>query len=541
MGQTPDELTQNLAERLCWEVARRDDSRVARRLYRKQLVDGVYRLDEGALLDDFFHFLQGIGVMALLEEVHGAAIHREMLPFVQYVLLYGVKTLFGIKSINALPSLLFSDEALMQLVGFNAQQVRQGICQRGATKRQGERLPGPICPDTLAKNIVKWNLQDLEAVFNGAIRALAKAGVFGAKVTGIADGTDLETTEHYTGCGQVTRKVRIEDTRGRVHEIEVTVYGWKVLLLIDAATKIPLAVKVGKIQEHEALWARALVTQARMNLAGYARLHKVVFDKGFLDGTTLWWLDQHAITFVAPAKANMAVVADARAQAVAGEDMAVGRRVHTVRHGQGRTAWTERLETEVVGITGLTTYDQYGTPEHGRQHNCRDFEPNPINAVVVRKWRGKDYGPGGKTVFLTNASVAKPLQPFDDYDDRSLIENCCIKEAKQQWDLGHPPQKSERAVRVHVVFTLLMFALATAYRLECAREAVGGEPVGWQRWRRQLLEQTRDQVIVFAQGYYGIFHLAEYSLLLGVKLKDVPPEIGSRQQVLAKYELPARG
>jgi hypothetical protein len=94
---------------------------------------------------------------------------------------------------------------------------------------------------------------------------------------------------------------------------------------------------------------------------------------------------------------------------------------------------------------------------------------------------------------------------------------------------------------VHVVFTLLMFALATAYRLQCEREARGEEPVGWQRWRRQLLEQTRDQVIVFAQGYYGIFHLAEYSLLLGVKLKDVPPEVGSRQQVLAKYRLPARG
>jgi hypothetical protein len=58
MGQTHDEITQNLAERLCWEAARRDDSRVARRLYRKPLVDGVYRLDEGALLDDFFHFLQ---------------------------------------------------------------------------------------------------------------------------------------------------------------------------------------------------------------------------------------------------------------------------------------------------------------------------------------------------------------------------------------------------------------------------------------------------------------------------------------------------
>jgi Transposase DDE domain len=541
MGQSRNELTQNLAERLCWQVARRDDTRVARRLYRKQVVDGVYRLDEGAVLDDFLHFLQAIGVMALLEQVHGAAIHREMVPFVQYVLLYGLKTLFGMKSINALPSLLFSDEALMQLVGFNAQQVRQGISQRGASKRQGERLPGPICPDTLANNIVKWHLRNLEGVFNGAICALAKAGVFGAKVTGIMDGTDLETTERYTGCGQVTHTVRIKDTRGQVHAIEVTVYGWKVLLMIDAVTKIPLAVKVGQIHEHETHWTRALVTQARANLGGYARLHKVVFDKGFLDGTDLWWLDQQELCFVVPANANMAVTADARAQAAAGEGITRGRRVHTVRHGQGREAWTERLATEVVGIAGLTTYDQYGTPEHGRQHNRRDFQAHPINAVVVRQWHGRDYGSGGKTVFLTNASVEKPLQAFDDDDDRSLIENCCIKEAKQQWDLGHPPQKTERAVRGHVLFTLLMFALATAYRLQCEREATDGEPVGWQRWRRQLLEQTRDQVIVFAQGYYSIFHLAEYSLLLGVKLKDTPPNIGSRQQVLAKYKLPEHG
>jgi hypothetical protein len=501
MGQTHDEITQKLAERLCWEVARRDDCRVARRLYRKQLVDGVYRLDEGALLDDFLHFLKAMGVMALLEEVHGAAIRREMLPFVQYVLLYGMKTLCGIQSINALPSLLFSDEALMQLVGFNAHQVRQGICQRGATRRQGARLPGPICPDTLAKNIVQWNLRDLEVVFNGGMRALAQAGVFGTQVTGMADGTDLGTTERYTGCGQVTRTVRVEDQGDRVHAIEVTVYGWKVLLLIDAVTKIPLAVNVGQIQEHEALWTRALVTQACLNLQGDARLHKVLFDKGFLDGTTLWWLNQQGIRFVVPAKAKMAVRADARSQATAGEGVPVGRRVHTVRHGQGRTARTDRLETAVVGLTGLTTYDQDGTPAHGRQANRRDFQAHPISAVVVRQWQGKAYGLGGKTVFLTNASVEKPLQPFDDYADRSLIETCCLKEAKPQWALGHPPQKNARAIRVPVVFTLLLFALATADRLQGEREARGGEPVGWQRWRRQLLEQRRDQVIVFAQGH----------------------------------------
>jgi hypothetical protein len=146
-----------------------------------------------------------------------------------------------------------------------------------------------------------------------------------------------------------------------------------------------------------------------MNLSGHARLRKFLFDKGFFGRSTLWWLDQQGIHFVVPSKTPMAVVADARAQTAAGEDLAVGRRVHTVRHGQGRTAWAERLETRVVGVTSLTTDDHYGSQEHGRQQHRRDFQPNLINAVVVRKWLGKDDGPGGKTVFLSNASVAAGL------------------------------------------------------------------------------------------------------------------------------------
>jgi hypothetical protein len=61
MAQTRGEINQNLAERLCWQVARRDDVRVARCLYRKQMVDGVYQVDEGGLLDDFFYFFRSCG------------------------------------------------------------------------------------------------------------------------------------------------------------------------------------------------------------------------------------------------------------------------------------------------------------------------------------------------------------------------------------------------------------------------------------------------------------------------------------------------
>jgi hypothetical protein len=99
-----------------------------------------------------------------------------------------------------------------------------------------------ISPDTLAQNIMKWQFRDLQGVCHGAIRAFAKAGVVGAKVTGMMDGTNLEAIERYSGGGQMTRPVRIEDTRGQVHAIEVTIYDWKVLLMIDAVTKMPLAV-----------------------------------------------------------------------------------------------------------------------------------------------------------------------------------------------------------------------------------------------------------------------------------------------------------
>jgi hypothetical protein len=464
-----------------------------------------------------------------------------MVPCVPDVLRYGLKTLYGVERMHALPALRCRDAALRRLVGCNAPPVRQGGCQRGAATRQGPRTAGPIGPDTWAENLVKLNRRDLEALSNGVIRALATTGACAAKVTGMVDATDLETTAPYEGGGQVTRRRRITDKRGHVQAIEVTVDGWKLIVVIDASAKRPLAGQVGPIHAPEVLSLRALVTQARTHLAGSARLHKVVFEQGLGDGPALWWRDQHGIRLVVPAKDNLAVTVDAQAHAAAGAGVTVGRRVHTVRQGQGKPAGTARLETEVVGLAGLTTDAQYGTPEHGRYANRRDVQPNPSTAVVVRQWHNRDYGPGGKTVFLTNAAVDQPWRPFDDDDDRRLIAHGWMKEHKPPWSVKHPPQKTARAVRVHVLFPVLMFALATAYRRQGAQGEAGAEPIGWQRGRRQRLEQTRDRVIILAEASYGSFHLAEYSLVLGVKLKDVPPGIGPRPQILAKSGLAAPG
>jgi hypothetical protein len=53
--------------------------------------------------------------------------------------------------------------------------------------------------------------------------------------------------------------------------------------------------------------------------------------------------------------------------------------------------------------------------------------------------------------------------------------------------------------------------------------------------------QTRDKVIVFAQRWYGIFHIAAFALLVEVTRNDVPPGIGTPPEVLAKYALTTHG
>jgi hypothetical protein len=256
---------------------------------------------------------------------------------------------------------------------------------------------------------------------------------------------------------------------------------------------------------------------------------------------------QRGIRFVVVATAGMAVADDARALAARQRGTT---RERVVPHGRGRTARQERLKTVLVGIAGLTTYDAYGDPERTKEHLRKDYAGTPLNAVVVRTWDNRTPQEG--TVYLTNGPVSDPFVVFDDYDWRSVIENGIFKEGKHPWHLTHFPQRTEAAVIVHGHCTLLVMTLTTAYRLWQAQQAstatastplssmlLGGE--GAERWRRRLKEENRDKVIVFVGDRYGIFHLAELSVLTGIRLKTLPAHLGSWQEVLTRYGLAPTG
>ena len=65
-------------------------------------------------------------------------------------------------------------------------------------------------------------------------------------------------------------------------------YGWKVLVLIEVQTRLPLAMKVVQIQDYEGKWLVPLLEQAQHNLGTMAHIETIVIDRGYLDGADLW-------------------------------------------------------------------------------------------------------------------------------------------------------------------------------------------------------------------------------------------------------------
>ena len=208
-----------------------------------------------------------------------------------------------------------------------------------------------------------------------------------------------------------------------------------------------------------------------------------------------------------------------------------------------------------------------------------------------------DAEPAGERVYLTNAAVSDPWAVVDGYDDRSWIENGLFRNSKQFWRLPRWfPQKTEAGVHSHLTFVVMVLAVATAYRLwdqaqagvvatapdhqiaqvvhkvisaQTGEVSVTPEPqrtprthlasrlaetdtppaqptgLVWSheqlagqgplRWRRQLQRENRDKVIVFVDHYYGIFHTSELLVLSGVRVRELPPHLGSREDILRRY------
>src|SRR5258708_20983922 len=131
------------------------------------------------------------------------------------------------------------------------------------------------------------------------VQCLARRNFFSGNLLVALDGSKVPTPASYEGCGKIkqTRKVQVKGQKEPVTE-EYYLYGWKVLVLSEVHTRLPLAMKLVPIQEYEGKSLVPLLEQAQQNLGTHAHLGTIVVDRGYLDGEDLWRVHQKGVIFV---------------------------------------------------------------------------------------------------------------------------------------------------------------------------------------------------------------------------------------------------
>ena len=464
----------NIAERLCWHTACRDQQGIAKDLAEGKDISEVYGLGEAGLFDEFFYFLDQLNIMKLLLKLEPTAWMRSSnIKFPSVILIYLMRIVAGLSFFWHIHPVLLRSQALMRLVGFNGVQIREGTCERGKHKRKtnGDEthkdsdIRGPICPDSIATYIQSITASALEGLFNGVVSILAAHGFFPRKVHALLDSSDIESTERCEGCGRVKKQKAPELRRrkARIRKVMEIVFGFKVWIVWDPNSRLPLAMRFATIETPDIQFAWEVLQQAAANLGDHAKIVTVAIDRAFIDGTFLWRLNKDMeVTFYIPAKTNMQVYLDALALVSEGH---IDSRERKRNVGAGKNKHTVIDRWEVAGIEGLTSAGFYGELGSGSHENRKDFVANPINAVVVLQDPYKDNNPNTDTlVILTNGSVQKPIKVYDGYDARSEIENAVFREAKQAWFIKRPARNNAEAFRSHVYLTLITMALVTAFQ-----------------------------------------------------------------------------
>src|SRR5438270_10925551 len=126
------------------------------------------------------------------------------------------------------------------------------MTKRSDASRNRKKKQGRIAAQGRADQICKRTQDEMERLFKQIVDLLARRSFFSGNLVVALDGSKVPTPASYQGCGKVkqTRKVKVKGQKEPVTQ-EYYVYGWKVLVLIEVQTRLPLAMKLVPIQDYE--------------------------------------------------------------------------------------------------------------------------------------------------------------------------------------------------------------------------------------------------------------------------------------------------
>ncbi len=558
----------------------RNDELVRQVLERKDKLSAIMGADQPTDADEMLWFLvKELKLVSALEKLAPPETRfdkkadkevkrRESYPPLILNLLGLLGRYLGVSANPEIEAVVLTDLRWMSLLGFNAQEVKNGASRRSESlrgkTREGRggrfveadelgpvrtRLEGPrgaLSSQTLEGHESALEPEALVTFFNAVARALARRGFFPKLLRTSLDSTGAEVVPSFAEAGKVKKKVKVQSKARRPRQVEVSVRGFKIWFLMEAETGLPLAMTINTIETAETTPAKALIDQARDNIKGYGRIVSIALDRGFLDGDLLWWLKkERRINWVCPSKEGMHVTTEARERvdaAVAalaqGQESALETAQRAARRGlshEGVTFFERQVksgrETLVIAnVEKLLETDFYGPGGSSSSRvNSKKFRPTPLHATVVLQWpdrhahdiqdeRQHDEEAKGPLVQLSS-EMEPGFVRFDRYDERSLIENRANRDGKQFFGLGTSLARNLQAFWSATVFSTVALMLYRGLQLHRERvtEAAErrGEALGVLRYRRQQMIQNRDRVIVVVKEHFGFFTFLEFATLAG--------------------------
>jgi hypothetical protein len=293
------------------------------------------------------------------------------------------------------------------------------------------------------------------------------------------DATDIEVNKgtQYENISKTTREITETDKNGQKYtKIEVK-YGHKLVMLqsIEEGARYIIAAVLVPINVHEDSLAYPLIKTA-YDILGPGYIKTILMDKGFFNGDLFTKLMDLSIDFIIPAKGNNQILSDMKG----------------LSKIKGYSQATSEKGEWIKGFSSLTTLS-----------SCF-YE---LNGMLTEDGHG----------FITslNVNTEKRLaKTFGLYSRRWDIENYGFRELKEYWNLLRLFGKKFNTICMHVFLILVMFNTVEAYKSNKKDKFV-------QKGFLSLIKANfsyTDKMIIYRDGYVGIFSLKEFLLLM-----DLPP------------------
>jgi hypothetical protein len=211
----------------------------------------------------------------------------------------------------------------------------------------------------------------------------------------------------------------------------------------------------------------------------------LIMDKEFIDGGMITRFKKtHGIDSLVPLKSNMHALLDALGIS----------RIETVN-------WVKYDEVKDESGKVVEVEEVAGVGEVESWESCRV----PLYVVLVRT--RKVQGQTELWALASTKAFRDPKEPRRLYTDRGQIEER-IDQIKNCWWVGSFCTPDFNADTVHIFFVLLTYTLIQLYLKATHNEAFAPQTIETLRQEERL---GKDAVIVYAEKYFAVFDVDEYT------------------------------